>query len=352
MAQSRHILCTGGCGYVGSHTVVQLLERGHRVAVLDNGANCNPEKVLGRIAQITQKPKPVFFPYDLTKDKDEVDEMFKMHKFDAVIHFASLKAVGESVEIPLEYYRVNIGGAVNLLRSMTEHGCKTLVFSSSCTVYQSKGKPVGEEDPLGPINPYGRTKLMIEEILKDLSASDGEWAIETLRYFNPVGAHESGLMGEHPRGVPNNLMPFVQQVAAGIRPQLNIFGNDYPTPDGTCIRDYIHVCDLAEGHSAALEYRLDNPGFGAHNLGTGKGTSVNEVVTAFEEACGHKIAVNYVGRRAGDVDMVVGKCDKAEVDFGWKSSHGIQEMCASAWKWQSLNPNGYDDAQRPENGTH
>lgn len=341
MSQAPYILCTGGAGFIGSHTVIKLLEQNFRVAILDNFSNASAT-VLNRIEEVTTK-KPGFFELDLVKDKEQVDKLFEKEKFDAVIHYASLKAVGESIEMPLAYYKNNITGTINLLETMTKHGCKTMVFSSSATVYKPREEhqPLDESQTLGPINPYGQTKVFIEQIMQDLYVSDNTWSLELLRYFNPTGAHPSGRLGEHPNGLPNNLMPFVQQVAVGTRPQLNVFGKDWPTADGTCIRDFIHVMDLAEGHVAALKYRLGRPGCDIHNLGSGRGYSVLEMVEAFRKASGKEIPVVFTDRRAGDICYVVSDPAKAEKDFGWKTKLNVDDMCRDSWKWQSNNPNGY-----------
>lgn len=346
-----YVLCTGGCGFIGSHTAIALQKLNYRVGILDNLSNSNL-KVLDRIAEVTGV-KPEFFQLCLVKDADKVEELFQREKFDAVIHFAGLKAVGESISIPLKYYHNNITGTLLLLESMIKANCKTLIFSSSATVYQPGAETDTtsrvETDPLGPINPYGQTKFMIEQILRDVYESDKDFAIELLRYFNPTGAHESGRLGEHPDGIPNNLMPFIAQVAIEKRPHLNVFGGDWPTEDGTCIRDFIHVLDLAEGHVAALLHRLNKPGIDVHNLGSGRGHSVLEMASAFGKACGKEIKTVITDRRPGDMCYVVSDPSKAEKDFGWKTKRTVEDMCQSAWKWQSAHPNGYDSNDENEN---
>src|SRR5262252_1948491 len=334
------VLVTGGAGYIGSHACVELMQAGHEVVVLDNLCNSDAA-VLGRIAQIAGKA-PEFLNVDV-RNLEALREAFSRDRFDAVIHFAGLKAVGESVEKPLEYYDNNVQGALSLCRAMAEAGVGTLVFSSSATVYgNASSMPLREDAPLGPTNPYGQSKLMVERILGDLGASrPGAWRIALLRYFNPVGAHPSGLIGEDPQGIPNNLMPNIAQVAVGVRDRVRIFGSDYPTRDGTGIRDYIHVVDLARGHLAALEaLRRDGRGFTV-NLGTGRGVSVLEAVRAFERASGRTIPTEKVSRRAGDVAESYADPSLAERLLGWKAEHGIDEMCRDTWRWQSQNPHGY-----------
>lgn len=334
------ILVTGGAGYIGSHTCVELLNAGWDIVVIDNFCNSKPE-ALKRIREITGKDFK-FYEVDLL-DKAGLERVFSENKVDAVIHFAGLKAVGESVQIPLRYYHNNITGTVILLEVMQTYNVKRIVFSSSATVYGvPKSLPITEDAPLGATNPYGRTKLMIEEILRDVHVSDPEWSIALLRYFNPIGAHPSGRIGEDPNGIPNNLMPYITQVAVGKLEELKVFGDDYPTPDGTGVRDYIHVVDLAVGHLKALERVLSTTGVDAFNLGTGRGYSVLEVVKAFEKASGKKIPYTIVGRRPGDVAALYADPTKAEKVLGWRAERGIEEMCADAWRWQSLNPNGYE----------
>lgn len=345
--QKGKILCTGGAGFVGSHTVITLLEAGYDVAILDNMSNAT-KVVLDRIKEVTNLKEPVkHYNLDLAKDAQKVDEMFEKEKFQAVIHFASLKAVGESIEQPLRYYKNNIIGTLHLLESMAKYGCKTMVFSSSATVYKPREDqiPLNECEALGPTNPYGQTKLQIEQIMQDLFVSDKTWRIELLRYFNPTGAHPTGRLGEHPNGIPSNLMPFIQQVAVGKLPALNVFGTDWPTNDGTCIRDFIHVMDLARGHVAALNYHLNPanpPSCSIHNLGSGSGYSVKQMVTAFATASGKEIPTVDAPRRPGDICSVVSDPTKAKSDFGWVAERGVKEMCEDAWKWQSANPNGYE----------
>ena len=334
-----NILVTGGAGYIGSHTVVELLNKGHSVTVVDNLCNSKDES-LRRVQELTGK-KPLFHKVDLL-DRAALDVVFAAAQYDAVIHFAGLKAVGESVQKPLEYYHNNITGTLVLLDVMKAHHVKTLVFSSSATVYGvPKSVPLREDSPLSATNPYGQTKLMIEQMLRDLHASDPGWGIALLRYFNPVGAHVSGRIGEDPNGIPNNLMPFVAQVAVGKLPQLRIYGNDYPTRDGTGVRDYIHVVDLALGHLAALDYLAQKPSLVTVNLGTGNGYSVLEMIQAFEKASGRKVAYEVVARRPGDIAECYADPALAQQLLGWKATRGVDEMCADGWRWQSQNPRGY-----------
>lgn len=340
---AKNILVTGGAGYIGSHTVVQLLLGGYSTVVVDNLDNSS-DIALNRVKELAgEHGKNLSFHKVDLRDKPALEKIFSEKKFDAVIHFAGLKAVGESVEKPLLYFDNNLIGTITLLEVMSAHGCKKLVFSSSATVYGwPKEVPCTEEFPLSAMNPYGRTKLFIEEICRDIYHSDSEWKIILLRYFNPVGAHPSGYIGEDPRGIPNNLMPYVQQVAVGRRPHLTVFGNDYSTKDGTGVRDYIHVVDLADGHIAAL-CKLSDAKIGCevYNLGTGKGTSVLEMVTAFEKASGKKIPLVMAGRRPGDAEIVYASTDKAERELNWKAKYGIDEMCRDQWNWASKNPYGY-----------
>jgi UDP-glucose 4-epimerase len=337
------ILVTGGAGYIGSHTTVALLEAGHEVFIVDNLSNSSPA-VLPRIARIAGRA-PGFVRADL-RDRLALAGIFARRRFDAVIHFAGLKAVGESVAEPLRYYDNNVNGTLGLCEAMAEHGVKTLVFSSSATVYgDPQTVPIREDFPLAPANPYGRSKLMVEDVLRDLAASDRGWRIALLRYFNPVGAHESGLIGEDPDGVPNNLMPFVSQVAVGRRERLSVWGNDYPTPDGTGVRDYIHVADLARGHLAALAH-LPAAGVLTANLGTGRGYSVLEVVRAFERASGLEVPYRFAPRRPGDVAACYADPALAERLLGWRAEKGLEAMCADAWRWQRLNPQGYEEELR------
>lgn len=333
------VLVTGGAGYIGTHTCVELLDAGHDVVVVDNFSNSKPE-ALRRVAEITGKTLTLV-EADLL-DRPALDQIFRQHTIDAVIHFAGLKAVGESVTIPLRYYHNNLTGTFMLLEAMAEAGCKRLVFSSSATVYgMAETVPLSEDAPLDATNPYGRTKLMLEQVLRDLAAADPEWAIMLLRYFNPVGAHKSGRIGEDPNGIPNNLMPFITQVAIGKRAELAVFGDDYDTPDGTGVRDYIHVVDLAKGHLKALERVVARKGAEAYNLGTGTGYSVLDMVKAFEKASGKKIPYRVTARRPGDIGTSYGNPDKARRELGWEAELGLDRMCADSWRWQSQNPNGY-----------
>ncbi|KAJ1289272.1 hypothetical protein BS78_02G151500 [Paspalum vaginatum] len=355
-ASSRSVLVTGGAGYIGSHSVLQLLTAGFRVVVVDSLANSS-ELAIRRVRSLAgHHAKNLAFHKVDIRDKDGLEKVFTSTRFDAVIHFAGLKAVGESVQKPLLYYDHNVVGTINLLEVMAAHGCKKLVFSSSAAVYGSpKNSPCTEDFPLTPHNPYGRTKLMAEEICRDIYHSDPEWNIILLRYFNPVGAHPSGYLGEDPCGTPNNLMPFVQQIAVGRRPSLTIFGNNYATKDGTGVRDYIHVVDLAEGHLFALRKLFENSsniGCEAYNLGTGKGTSVLEIVNAFEKASGKKIPLVIGQRRPGDAEILFSSPAKAERDLHWKAKYGITEMCRDLWNWASKNPYGYAASESPKlNGT-
>ncbi len=340
------ILVTGGAGYIASHTNLILLEKGYEVVVLDNLCNSSKESVR-RVEEMSGKS--IRFYEGDCRDKDLLRKIFDENKIDAVIHFAGLKAVGESCAKPLLYYNNNLGSNLALAEVMSEKGCKKLVFSSSATVYgipktlpltEKSELGVTEKYPLGVTNPYGATKLMGEQMFRDFYAADKEWNIMLLRYFNPVGAHPSGKIGEDPQGIPNNLMPYVSQVAVGKLPYLNVFGNDYPTPDGTGVRDYIHVVDLARAHILALEH-LDGCGVGVYNIGTGVGYSVLDMVKAFGKACGHEIPYKISPRRAGDVAECYANCDKAAKELGFKAEFGLEEMCRDLWKWQSLNPNGY-----------
>ena len=333
------VLVTGGAGYIGSHMCVELLDAGYEVVVADNLSNSSPEAVQ-RVQQITGKPL-VFVEADL-RDGKVMHSLFRDHEFAAVLHFAGLKAVGESVAEPLKYYDCNVGGTLRLLEAMTGAGVKTLVFSSSATVYGIPTQtPIDESAPTAPINPYGRTKLQIEEILRDLYTSDPSWRISLLRYFNPVGAHASGEIGEDPRDLPNNLLPSVSQVAVGRLEKLKVFGDDYETPDGTGIRDYIHVVDLVRGHLKALDYLSDQPKLAIHNLGTGRGHSVMEVVRAFEVASERPIPYEIVDRRPGDAATSFADPSKANRELGWKAEYDLERMCQDVWRWQSRNPEGY-----------
>lgn len=336
------ILVTGGAGFIGSHTCIELLKAGYDVVVVDNFYNSKRE-ALRRTAELAKK-EFAFYECDI-RDEEGLDKIFKNEKIDAVIHFAGLKSVPESCKKPLEYYDNNIGGTLNLCRVMKKNGCRRIVFSSSATVYgMNNPSPLKETMPTGgTTNPYGTTKYMIELILKDLYTADNQWSICLLRYFNPIGAHESGIIGEDPNGIPNNLMPYITQVAIGKREFLNVFGNDYDTPDGTGVRDYIHVVDLALGHVKALDRVLSQRGCEAFNLGTGVGYSVLDVVHAFEKASG--VTVNYkIGpRRPGDIAICYSDPGKAQEVLGWKAERSLEQMCADSWRWQSMNPNGYPD---------
>ncbi len=339
--EKKLVLCTGGMGYIGSHTVIKLIDAGFDVLIVDNLINSDKE-VLRRLKKITGVDVP-FIEADVT-DREAMDRLFQAHPVDAVIHFAALKAVGESVEKPLMYYRNNVSGTISLLESMVANKVKTLVFSSSATVYLASSEPLKEDAPLGCSNPYGQTKRMMEIMLEDVCKSDPEWRVELLRYFNPVGAHPSGLIGEDPQGIPNNLMPYIQQVGVGRRPHLNVFGNDYPeSEDGTGIRDFIHVEDLADAHVKAVQLLLRTPGQGAtvHNLGTGRGSSVLEMVTAFEKASGKPIPYQIAPRRPGDLGRVICNPEKARIELGWTSQRNMDTIMQDAWRWQSQNPNGF-----------
>ena len=325
------VLVTGGAGYIGSHTCVELLNAGHELVIVDNFVNSRPE-ALDAIRTITGRDF-AFFEADL-RDRAALERVFDGHAIDAVIHFAGLKAVGESVARPLEYYDNNLCGFIVLAEVMRDHGVKKLVFSSSATVYgMDNPVPFNEEMPTSATNPYGYTKVMIEQMLRDIARADGEWAVCLLRYFNPIGAHESGLIGEDPNGIPNNLLPYVAQVAAGKLEELTVFGDDYDTPDGTGVRDYIHVVDLALGHLAALEYVKDHPGAEAVNLGTGKGTSVLEIVHAFEKASGRTIPYRIAPRRPGDIATCYAETDKAARLLGWRATRNIEDMCRDGWRF-------------------
>lgn len=345
LPQDTCVLVTGGCGFIGSHTVVKLLEGGYQVVIVDDLSNSS-EKVLGRIDEIVgdDAAQRLTFYRANVNDRDALEEIFGENDVDAVIHFAGFKAVGESVSKPIEYYSNNIGNTLVLVDVMREHGCKSIIFSSSATVYgDPDALPLTEESPKKPAtNPYGWTKWMIEEILGSLCVADPEWDVVLLRYFNPIGAHPSGLMGEDPKGIPNNLLPYVAQVAVGRRDAVHVFGNDYDTPDGTGVRDYIHVMDLAAGHVAALEWMVGRTGCEVFNLGTGTGTSVLEIVKAFSAACGRDLPYVIEPRRAGDVTANYADCTKAREQLGWVAEFGIADMCRDSWNWQSHNPNGYE----------
>lgn len=333
------ILVTGGAGYIGGHTCVALLDEGHEVAILDNLSNSRID-VIERI-QLISKHVPAFFNMDV-RDRAAVEAAFDSFHPEAVIHFAGLKAVGESLQDPLRYYEWNVSGSVVLFQVMKKHNVKRLVFSSSANVYGNATEvPIRENTAIAPTNPYGQSKAMIEQILADLVAADAEWRIARLRYFNPMGAHESGLIGEDPNGVPSNLPPYISQVAVGKLNELKIFGGDYPTPDGTGVRDYIHVMDLALGHLAALDYLAKETGLLTVNLGTGRGYSVLEMVTAFEKACGKPVPYRIVGRRPGDVAQSFADPSEAMRLIGWSARLGLDDMCRDAWRWQSMHPQGY-----------
>ncbi len=335
------ILVTGGVGFIGSHTVVELQNAGYEVIVLDNLCNASP-KVLERIEAITGRKVP-FYKADI-RDRKALEDIFTKEKIDSCIHFAGLKAVGESVQKPLEYYDNNITGTLTLLDVMRTHGCKNIIFSSSATVYGDPAfVPITEECPKGVCtNPYGWTKSMLEQIMSDMQYADPEWNVVLLRYFNPIGAHKSGTMGENPNGIPNNLMPYITQVAVGKRAELGVFGDDYDTPDGTGVRDYIHVVDLAIGHVKALKKIEEKAGLCIYNLGTGRGYSVLEVVRNFEEASGVKIPYSIRPRRAGDIATCYADASKAKAELGWEAQYGIKEMCEDSWRWQKNNPEGYE----------
>lgn len=336
-----HILVTGGAGYIASHTALSLIERGHTPVLLDNFVNSKPA-VLDRIAALAGQ-RPTLLRGDV-RDTAFVEQALREHRIEAVIHFAALKAVGESVQMPLAYYDNNIHGTLSLLGAMRRAEVKSLVFSSSATVYSAdQPMPLREDGALGAVNPYGRTKLMVENILSDVAAADPSVSFTSLRYFNPVGAHPSGTMGEDPRGIPNNLMPFVAQVAVGRLPRLRIFGNDYPTPDGTGMRDYIHVCDLAEGHVAAIDHGHGRAGYHVFNLGTGNGSSVMDVLKAFSQACGQELPYEIVPRRSGDVAACWADPAYAEKTLGWRATRTLDLICQDAWRWQKANPLGYPD---------
>ena len=335
------VLLSGGAGYIGSHTAVELLNNGYDIVVADDLSNSS-EKSMERVRQITGKDFP-FYQADVA-DKSAMDKVFDENQIDAVIHFAGKKAVGESVSMPIAYYRININTTLTLCESMLAHGVKNIIFSSSATVYSGDNQvPLTESSHLGCSNPYGWTKLMNEQILQDIAKANPGFSVVLLRYFNPVGAHPSGLIGEDPQGIPNNLMPFIAQTAVGKREKISVFGNDYDTPDGTGVRDYLHVVDLASGHVAALRYVLEHEGTEIFNLGTGKGYSVLEMIAAFSKACGHALPYQIVGRRPGDLATVYADPAKAKAVLGWTAVKTLEDMCADSWNWQSKNPNGYRD---------
>ena len=335
------ILVTGGAGYIGSHTCVELLNEGYEVVIVDNLYNAS-EKAVQRVQEITGK-ELTFYNSDI-RDYNAMSSIFSKEKPDAVIHFAGLKAVGESVSKPLEYYENNIGGTLNLCKAMRENGCKNIIFSSSATVYGDPAFiPITEECPKGVCtNPYCWTKHMLEQILTDFHTADDEWNVILLRYFNPIGAHKSGLIGEDPKGIPNNLLPYVAQVAIGKLECVGVFGNDYDTPDGTGVRDYIHVVDLARGHVKAINKLMEHPGVKIYNLGTGKGYSVLDVIKAFGKACGKEIPYQIKARRPGDIATCYSDASLAKKELGWEAQYGIEEMCADSWRWQTMNPDGYN----------
>ena len=337
-----NILVTGGAGYIGSHTIIELYKAGHTAVVVDNLSNSNPEG-LRRVAEIIGVKEIPFYEVDI-RDRQGLEKVFAAHQFDACIHFAGLKAVGESVEKPWEYYDNNISGTLVLVDVMRQHNCKNIIFSSSATVYGDPAEiPITENCPKGQCtNPYGWTKSMLEQVLMDIQKADPEWNVVLLRYFNPIGAHKSGLIGENPNGIPNNLMPYITQTAIGIRKELGVFGNDYDTPDGTGVRDYIHVCDLASGHVAALQAIDRKCGLAIYNLGTGHGYSVLDVVNAFQKANGLKVPYVIKPRRPGDIATCYCNPAKAKAELGWEAQYGIEDMCRDSWNFQKNNPKGYE----------
>ncbi|MEU8677918.1 UDP-glucose 4-epimerase GalE [Streptomyces sp. NPDC048560] len=336
------VLVTGAAGFIGSHTCVELLEHGHEVVLVDNYSNSSPQAV-ERIAKVAGRPPVAVYEADLL-DRRALGKVFANHSFDAVIHFAAKKAVGESVELPVEYYDTNVGGTTALLRAMHDHGVHRLVFSSSCSIYGDTTKvPLTESDPARPTNPYATSKWMCEQVLSDVCRRIPELSVLALRYFNPVGAHPSGLLGEVPRGVPNNVMPYVAQVAAGRLDRLKIFGDDYPTPDGTGVRDYIHVMDVAEGHRVALDHLDDERGMRVLNLGTGRGTSVRQLVAAFEDVCGKPVPCEITARRPGDVAELVADPTAVARAWGWTTTRDLTAMVEDAWRFQRSNPSGYSN---------
>ena len=335
-----NILVTGGAGFIGSHTLIELIAAGHNPVVVDNLSNASPEAI-HRVEKIVGQPTP-FYEVDI-RDREGLEKVFSQHTFDCCIHFAGLKAVGESVQKPWEYYENNIGGTLVLVDVMRKHGLKNIIFSSSATVYGAPDTmPITEDCPKGSVtNPYGQTKSMLEQVLTDIQKADPDWNVVLLRYFNPIGAHKSGTIGEDPNGIPNNLMPYITQVAVGKLQQLGVFGNDYPTHDGTGVRDYIHVVDLAKGHVCALSAIEKKCGLAVYNLGTGQGYSVLDLVHAFEKATGVKVPYVIKPRRSGDVAECWSDPSKAARELGWKAQYGIEDMCEDAWRWQKNNPNGY-----------
>lgn len=343
------MLVTGGAGYIGSHTCLRLLENQHELIVVDNLCNSSARS-LERVQKLSSRAL-TFVEADI-RDESRLYDLLSREQISAVIHFAGLKAVGESNQRPLDYYDNNVNGTLSLIRAMERAEVRTLIFSSSATVYGDvQSVPITEDFPLSATNPYGRSKLMVEQILSDLQASDQRWSITLLRYFNPVGAHESGQIGEDPRGIPNNLMPYIAQVAVGILPQLSVFGDDYPTSDGTGVRDYIHVLDLAQGHVAALNRNHQRPGRHVYNLGTGQGYSVLEMRAAFEQACGREIPFVIAPRRQGDIAECWADPSWAKQELGWSAQLGLKEMCTDTWRWQSLYPNGYEENEQDEQTT-
>lgn len=336
------VLVTGGAGYIGSHTCVELLERGYEVVVIDNLVNSSA-KAIDRIEKITGKSVP-FYKADV-RNRDTLNQIFERHDIGCAIHFAGLKAVGDSVKLPLDYYDNNLVSTLVLCETMRDHGVKDIIFSSSATVYTaSEVMPLRETSPIGDCaNPYGWTKFMSEQIMRDMASADGGWAVALLRYFNPIGAHPSGLIGENPRGIPNNLMPYISQVALGKRPHLNVFGGDYPTPDGTGVRDYIHVVDLARGHVAAIDYMREHRGESVFNLGTGVGYSVLDMVKTFERVNGVAVPYEIAPRRSGDLALYYASPDKSAQVLGWRAELSLEDMCRDSWNWQKKNPNGYED---------
>lgn len=345
MASGKNILVTGGAGFIGTHCALQLLQGGFKVVLIDNLHNSVPEAV-ERVKELAgpELAKKLEFHVGDLRNKEDLDKLFSSQKFDAVIHFGALKAVAESVQHPFRYFDNNLIGTINLYQAMAKYNCKKLVFSSSATIYGQPEKiPCVEDFQYGAMNPYGRTKQWCEEMAFDIQKADPEWRIILLRYFNPVGAHESGKLGEDPKGIPNNLMPYIQQVAVGRHPELNVYGHDYPTKDGSAVRDYIHVMDLADGHICALKklFTSENIGCIAYNLGNGEGTSVLEMVAAFEKASGKKIPIKFCPRRVGDATAVYAATDKAQKELGWKPKYGIEDMCIHQWNWAKNNPMGY-----------